>query len=98
MESFTLRPAHSNVVSAELGNREHAIPLARVCSSSSPSGPLSESQSLLDRLRTVRREMMLLRHRFLPGAAPYPGFGEPFNGQRIRLSTVRRLIEIFSPD
>lgn len=36
----------------------------------------------------------------LPGrrAGLWPGFGEPFNGQRRRLATVRRLIALHDPD
>jgi predicted O-methyltransferase YrrM len=32
------------------------------------------------------------------GEPPWPGFGEPFNGQQLRLKTVRALIDEFEPD
>jgi hypothetical protein len=36
----------------------------------------------------------------LPGRRDgmWPGFGEPFNGQRVRMDTVRRLIAVHDPD
>lgn len=40
----------------------------------------------------------LLRRRRLLRKRPWPGFGEPFNGQRIRERTVDSLIACFSPD
>jgi hypothetical protein len=47
----------------------------------------------------LRVQLGLLRSCYLPGAPPaYSGFGEPMNGQRNRLRTVRRLIERFQPD
>jgi hypothetical protein len=73
--------------------------------------PLSVKQPLVDLLGTVRWQMLpkvfpterwqlrAVRRRFLSGGAPlYRGFGQPFNGQQLRLATVRRLLDVFTPD
>jgi hypothetical protein len=44
------------------------------------------------------REAKVIAEALAGRKAPWPGFGEPFNGQAVRLGTVRGLIAEFSPD
>lgn len=46
------------------------------------------------------KQQLTVIARAMPGSKgkPWPGFGEPFNGQTDRLNTIRRLIADFGPD
>lgn len=44
------------------------------------------------------RELRVMSRAVVGREAPWPGFGEPFNGQDVRLRTVRGLIDAFDPD
>ena len=47
---------------------------------------------------TQRWKLQAVRYRFRGGPSLYRGFGQPFNGQHVRMHTVRRLLDVFSPD
>lgn len=44
------------------------------------------------------RELRVAAGMIVSRTPPWPGFGEPFNGQDVRLRTVRGLIDRFDPD
>lgn len=44
-----------------------------------------------------RRQLRVLG-RFATRTPPWPGFGEPFNGQRVRLRAIREIVARFEPD
>jgi hypothetical protein len=59
---------------------------------------MSSALQIPARVRRLGRQANVGWRAVRHGEAPWPGFGEPFNGQHVRLKTVRSLIDAFEPD
>ena len=59
---------------------------------------MPEPEGLREHLRTLRWQTRTVRQRFLPGGRPGRTAASAFNGQQVRMRTVRRLLDVYSPD